>query len=81
MLRRLVPFMLLALVPTTLAGQAADSAAVARASYRAALEALRAGDSAAAQSGLARAAAAFPQQPAYPGALARLAAIRGDRAV
>ena len=80
-MRRLLPFMLLALVPTTVVGQAADSAAAARASYRAAVESLRAGDSAAALTGLARAAAAFPQQPAYPGALARLAAIRGDRAV
>ncbi|HEX5818767.1 MAG TPA: hypothetical protein VFY20_07805 [Gemmatimonadales bacterium] len=68
------------MLPATLAGQVADSAAAARAHYRGALDALRTGDSAAALTELARATVAFPQQPAYSSALARLAVARGERA-
>jgi len=72
---------LLAIVAPVVRAQVADSAAAARAHHRAALGALRSGDSAAALTGLGQAAAALPQQPAYAAALARLAAARGDRAL
>lgn len=60
---------------------AADSAAVARAAYRRAGEALQAKDRAAARREIERAATAWPTEEAYPWARAALAAQDGDTAV
>jgi hypothetical protein len=75
------PFLILSLtlVGADLRAQypATDSAAVARQQWRGAAEALRAGDTTRAFAALTRAATAWPVQPAYSGALARLAASTG----
>ena len=64
----------------TASGQVADSAAVARGQYREAVTSLRAGDTAAALTSLARAASAWPAQGVYHAAYARLAAASGHQA-
>lgn len=73
------PALLLALVvsPRQLHAQAADSAAAARAHYRAAVAALRGGDTATALAALQRAGDAWPGQGFYHAALAELAAGAG----
>jgi len=64
--------------PIPAAAQAADSAAAARSHYRAAVGALRAGDTVAAVASLGRAATAWPAQGFYHAAYARLTAASGQ---
>ena len=76
---RRAPLILVLLAPS-LAAQgrpAADSAAVARQQMRAATQALEAGDSTGALAAVQRAASAWPAQPAYVRAFARVAARLG----
>ncbi|HEX5631615.1 MAG TPA: hypothetical protein VFX50_00235, partial [Gemmatimonadales bacterium] len=61
--------------------QVADSAAAARVHWRAAVTALRAGDTSTALAAVQRAAVAWPAQPAYQLNTARLAAASGRPAV
>lgn len=63
--------------PASSGDAAVDSAAVARAAFR---EAARSGDPIASRDALRRATAAWPTQPAYWTARARLGALAGDRA-
>lgn len=86
MTRRLLLAASLAAAPLPALAQASsgipavDSAAVARTMWREAGRALRAGDTTAAAGAIARAAAAWPVQPAYLVAHAQFSAVRGDDA-
>lgn len=71
---------LIVLVTAGASAQVAESAALARQSYREAAAALRRGDTAAALTSLGRAAEVWPAQGAYHAAYARVAAISGRHA-